>query len=216
MTGLKKKQKRLFIGICNSQERIPSKFFWSFYNLRPVCPMEVVRATHPWDVVRNNQLIQAFLRSECTIFAKMDVDQQYPADYLEKMIPLVDEYKVVGPLIYDRWRNNDFMPLMFSRVAYPRLKKLEGWKRDSGVLEVPYAHTNLFVAREVWENVPKPWYEAHLRWDGLQRDNHVDFDVLDKIKKAGYPIHINTDVVVEHLTEQPVDVAFYDRWNSQE
>ena len=68
----------------------------------------------------------------------------------------------------------------------------------SGVLQVPYAHTNLFYKREVVENVPMPWYEAYMTDDGLNRANHVDFDVLDKIKKAGYPIYIDLDVRVGH------------------
>ena len=83
------KNKKLFIGICNSQELLPSKFFWSIIALRQPIRSVFGRAVHPWDVIRNNELIDWFLDSDCDYFVKMDVDQVYPADYFEKMLPLV-------------------------------------------------------------------------------------------------------------------------------
>jgi hypothetical protein len=171
------------------------------------------RASHPWDVVRNNQLIAAFLRSDCDVFVKMDIDQKYPVDYLGVMVPLVEKYKVVGPLIYDRWQQNGFMPLLFDSIENGRLEKWHG--EMNGVQQVPYSHTNLFYAREALESVPKPWYEAYMTEDGLGRANHVDFTFLDKLKNNGYPIYINMDVVVQHIAEIGIDREFYERWHGK-
>lgn len=203
---------KVFIGVCNSQPTVPSAFFWSMWNInRSGHTMFLQRASHPWDVVRNNQLIDSFLKSDFDIFVKMDVDQEYPVDYLGKMIPLVDKYKVVGPLIYDRWAQNKYMPLLFESYKENGLIDWEGPKH--GVQEVPYAHTNLFYKREALEAIERPWYEAHLHPTGLNRANHVDFTFLDKIKSAGYPVYINMDVEVKHIAEVGVGREFYGKWN---
>lgn len=203
---------KVFIGICNSQPSVPSAFFWSMWDInRCGYPMFLNRASHPWDVVRNNQLIDAFLKSDCDVFVKADIDQKYPVGYLDDMVPLVEKYKVVGPLIYDRWKQNGYMPLLFNSIKNGRLDKWCG--EMTGVQQVPYSHTNLFYAREALEGLTRPWYEAHLSEDGLGRANHVDYTFLDKLKKNGYPAYINMDVVVQHITECGVDKEFHDKWH---
>lgn len=153
---------------------------------------------HPWDIVRNNRLIDQFLKSDADIFVKMDIDQVYPANYFMTMVPLVDQYKVIGPLIHDRWENNKFIPLAFQNSDYGHLIPYDITGK-SGIVDIPFSHTNLFYHREVLEKIPKPWYEAIATPDGLDRANHVDFSFLSKLKSAGYPIYINLDVEVEHL-----------------
>ena len=172
-------------------------FFWSFINIDTpyqVCPF---RSTHAWDVVRNNRIIEKFLKSDCDIMVKMDIDQEYPKNYFTKLVPLVEKYKVVGPVIKDRHKENDFIPLAF---VFHEGEKVYAFdvSDKTGVCEVPFAHTNLFYSREVLEAIEKPWYEANLSEDGLWRKNHVDFTFLDKIKKAGYPIYIDFSIVVGH------------------
>ncbi len=205
---------KLLIGSCNSQELIPSRFFWSTISIKNPYPTSMVRGDHPWDVVRNNRVIKSFLDSDCDILVKMDIDQTYPPDYFTTMVPLVEKYKVIGPVIYDRWAGNKFMPLAFESHDYPHLKLFD-LAGKSGVVEVPYPHTNLFYAREVLEKIPPPWYEAYLRPDGLDRANHVDFSFLDKIKKAGYPIYLNLDVEVRHVVNIEVDRGIYELWNNK-
>jgi len=188
------------------------KFFWSFINIRNTYPTRYLQGGHPWDVVRNNHIISDFLKSDCDIFVKMDVDQIYPQNFFEAMVPLVDQYKVIGPLIFDRWAQNSFMPLAFDKVNENKFP-LRGCNIMKGIHEIPFPHTNLFYAREVVEKLKPPYYEAHLREDGLDRANHVDYTFLQKIKDAGYPIYINSDVVVAHIAVEGVSLDFYRRWN---
>uniref|UniRef100_A0A6M3J951 Glycosyltransferase n=1 Tax=viral metagenome TaxID=1070528 RepID=A0A6M3J951_9ZZZZ len=194
-----REHQKIFIGICNSQKEVPASFFWSFINIDCPYKIEVSRSTHPWDVVRNNNLIKSFLESQNDIFVKMDIDQEYPKDYFLEMIPLVKKYKVVSPLIFDRWQQNRFMPLAFNKYSTNGY----GWEKwdingKTGIHEVPYTHTNNFYSREVLEKISPPWYEAFLSDDGLNRRNHVDYTFLDKLKSSGYPIYLNLDVVVKH------------------
>jgi len=145
----------------------------------------------------------------------MDIDEVYPIDYLEKMVPLIDRYKVIGALIYDRWSHNHFIPLVFEKVEAETLAPLVplNIKGKTGILEVPYLHATLFMAREVVKKIPKPIFELHFSPDGLGKNKHTDFAFNEKIKKAGYPIYVNLDVVTEHLTEIPVSRKFSERWS---
>lgn len=160
-------------------------------------PTQVFKSNHPWDVIRNNRIINDFLRSDCTVLAKMDIDQVYPPNYIERFMSLVDEYKVVGPLIKDRWEQSNFMPLAFKSYDGMELKRMN-ISKCFGVCEVPYPHTNMFYAREVLEKVKPPWYEAHQTEDGLDRSNHVDYTFIDKIHDAGYPTYIDFQTEVKH------------------
>lgn len=204
--------KKVLICVCNSQDMMPSEFVWSIFTMHMPGKVTIARFTHPWDVVRNNVAIQAFLDGDFDILAKMDVDQRFPADYLDILVPLVEEYKVIGPVIYDRWRHSGFAPLAFKGIPVGGLAEPEPLPDDGSVVEVPYPHTNMLYAREVIECLHRPWYERYVSDDGLDCGNHMDYTFLDKIKDAGYPLYIHTGVVVNHLTLQPVDREFYDTW----
>lgn len=144
----------------------------------------------------------------------MDIDQVYPPDYFQKIVPLLDEYKVMAPLIYDRWPQNHFMPLVFDDVDIDKFTlKLMDLRGKTGIIEVPYCHANLFMTREVMEKLPSPPYPGGLRPDGLQKIQHADFILNESIRNAGYKIYVNLDVVVEHITEIPVSNEFFVRWN---
>ena len=188
---------KLFLGICNGQYHVPSDFFWSFIHMRNPYPVTAYRSGHPWDVVRNNRIIANFLKSDCDVLIKMDIDQEYPPNFLEKLVPLVEKYKVIGPLIYDRHKVNGYMPLLFEEYNGLLLKKMD-ISEMSGIVKVPFPHTNLFYHREVIEKIDPPWYEAYLSYNGLVRQNHVDYTFIDKIHKAGYDITIDLDCVVGH------------------
>jgi hypothetical protein len=189
---------KIFIGICNSQDFIPSDYFWSFIRIKNRWPTEVGRSRHVWDVVRNNRIIDKFLKTDCTILAKMDVDQTYPSDYFERFIPLLMEHQIVGPMIYDRWPETGHIPLAFAWVEGMNLHRMN-LDNMTGLVEIPYSHTNLFYRREVLEEIPPPWYEAHLEPNGLERQNHVDFSFLRKIHQAGFKVMIDLDVEVKHM-----------------
>lgn len=207
--------KKAFIGICNSQGYIPSGFFWSFNSIRHVCQVEAHRAGHPWDVVRNNQLIDKFLKSDCDYFVKMDVDQVYPQDYFEVMIPLLADHDIIGPMIFDRHESSGFMPLCFEEDKDNQwAKRGQPFDAKSGIMQLPYLHTNCFYNRYALEAIPPPWYQAFATSDGLERANHVDYTFMSKFTQAGFKIHINFDMVVQHIAEVPVSRQFHEVYNT--
>jgi hypothetical protein len=138
----------------------------------------------------------------------MDIDQVYPSNYFERLIPLIEKHKVAGPMIYDRWESNGYMPLAFDRVNINRfpIGKMD-LSNLSGVVEIPYAHTNLLYHREVLEKIQPPWYQAYLTPDGLNRLNHVDFCFIEKIHQAGFKVMIDLDLEVRHMTTKLIGKA---------
>jgi len=207
--------KKIFIGVCNSQSRIPSDFFWSVIGQEDFVAQPVLtRTIHPYPPIRNNQLLDGFLKSDCDYFVKMDIDQKYPPDYFKVMVPLIEKYKIIGPLIFDRLPVWDFMPLVnwYDQEHKSLLPHFE-LKGKSGIWKVPYLHTNCFFHREAIEAVPQPHYEVHVRGDGLAKDNHVDITFMQKFVAAGYDIYVNLDVVVEHIAEVPVSREVHEIWN---
>ena len=86
---------------------------------------------------------------------------------------------------------------------------------QTGIIDIPYAHTNLFYAREVLEAIDPPWYDTGLSEDGLNKDSHTDFTFTKKINDAGYKLYINLDVEVKHLAEIPIDRKFHEHWNKR-
>lgn len=208
--------KKLFIGITNSQDRIPSEFFWSFIHMDsvPGLRVSVVRAGHPWSPVRHNKLFRWFLDSDHDYFVEMDVDQVYPRNYLTTMVPLIDQYKAIAPLIYDRTERTGFFPLVFKFADINKFTIIPMDITDkSGIIEVPYCHANIFMAREVMERLPFPPYLGGLREDGLERIHHSDFRLNEIIRDAGYKLYVNLDVVAEHIVELPINTRKYRRWH---
>jgi hypothetical protein len=204
--------KKLFIGIANSQSTVPSLFFWSLLGIRQVLPTTIKRAGQSEAAIRDNSLIHAFLQSDCDYFVNMDIDQTYPSDYFEVMVPLIDEYKCIGPLIFDRWPESGYMPLVVKDKGFlpQRAKEI---LNQTGIIEVPFSHNNLFFAREVLEAVSRPWCSMELREDGLGKSFHQDSWQTKKIVDAGYKIYINCDVVVKHIVEIEIDREFHTQWH---
>jgi hypothetical protein len=202
---------KLYIGVCNSQEFVPADFFWSWENMVKPYNYVMVRFDHSDDVIRNNQMINRFLKSDCDIMVKMDVDQVYPPHYFEFLVPYTEQYKVIGPKIHNKWRSRGYVPLLFDTNNFPLMATPN--LTLSGISEVAYPHTNLFYAREVLEKVAPPWYEAHHDEKGLKRTADVDCTFLDKIKAAGYKLYIDTTVEVTHLVLEGVDTKLHNRWH---
>lgn len=207
--------RKLFVGICNSQANMPSGFFWSFCRIKQVCPSIMDRAVHPWDVVRNNYLIDKFLKSDCDCFVKMDVDQVYPQNYFEVMVPLLDTHDIIGPMIFDRHESSSFMPLCFKEDKdNPLARRGSPFDAKSGIMQLPYLHTNCFYNRYVFDGVEPPWYQAWLSSDGLERANHVDYTFMNRFTRAGFKIYINFDVVVQHIAEIGISREFQETYNA--
>lgn len=208
---MERKLPNLFVVSCNSQDLVDADFMWSL--LKNVFEygnaggkVFVYRGGHPWDVVRNNQGINEFLHQfEWDIMVKCDVDQWYPDNYFLDMVPLVEEYKVIGPVIYDRMPTSYYAPLVLDK-PFGQFIPIDG---HSGIHTFPYTHTNNFYAREVLEKLAPPWYEAKMSEDGLSRANHVDYDFLDKIREVGYEIYTNCDITVEHIVKVKLNKKFH-------
>lgn len=210
---------KLFIGVCNSQEYVPSKFFWSWERMTKPYNYEIEKLASTEAVIRNNKMVREFLKSDCDIMVKMDIDQVYPENYFTVMVPLVEKYKVIGPLIYNKWRKNNYAPLIGFEYRFPKVHRVSNWEsfvnRD-GVLKAPYSHTNLFYARESLEGIEPPWYTQDFSEDGCGRASATDFSFIQKVLDNGYDIYINARVEVGHLVLDTVNTEVRTMWKRRQ
>jgi hypothetical protein len=202
---------KVFIGVANSQEFVPAYFHWGWEKMVKPYEYTMERFDHSDCFIRNNQMIEAFLESDYDVMVKMDIDQKYSRGFLEKMVPLVEKYKAIGPLIHNKWRKKGYFPLMHMSNSFPYVSVPIPFR--SGIVEVPYSHSNLFLAREVLEKIDPPWYEGHFNAKGTGRTSDVDYTFIDKIKAAGYPVYINTDIEAKHLVLEYIDKEMSHKWN---
>jgi len=127
------------------------------------------------------------------------------------LVPYVDQYKVIGPKIHNKWRWADFRPLLYETNDFPYLA--ESMDCGEGIQEVPYPHTNMFYLREVLESIDPPWYKVSHNKMGTARSKDLDFTFIEKIKDKGYKFYIDTTVEVKHLVLEGVDGELNRRWN---
>lgn len=205
----------LFVATCNSQPWVYADYVWSVFGnlLNYGGKIAMYRSDYPRTRIRNNRAITDFLASGMDVMVKMDIDQEYPEDYFRIMAPLVAEYKVIGPEIYDRWRGNGY-----GILAFGDKEDLSSWidcSDEVGIKAYPYTHTNNFYAREVLEAIEPPYYESAITPDGLNKANHTDYDFLDKIKAAGYQIYLNHSIEVNHLFLGRANNDMYNRYKGE-
>jgi hypothetical protein len=161
-------------------------------------------------------MIRDFMKSSCDILVKMDIDQVYPKNYLTTMVPLVKKYKVIGPLIHVKWRKKGYPPLLCEKNTFPLVRPMINWLERvgaNGILEVPYAHTNLFYSRESLVGIKPPWYEVEYGDGNCVHKINRDYSFIDKIRKNGYETHINMNVEVGHLAEEIVNRKTNESWS---
>jgi len=199
--------------VCNSQPTVPSAFHWSWEAIDKPYEYDKVRFDQTDAIKRNNRMVRDFLRSDSDILVKMDIDQVYPKDYFTVMVPLVKKYKVVGPLIFCKWEESDYIPLLCNKNTFPIIRRKNWFKiaPESGILSVNYAHTNLFYHRSVLENIKPPWYDIKYTRDNCSLDMNIDYSFIDKILAQGFKTHINMNMVVGHLVEECIDYNAYKR-----
>lgn len=209
---------RIFVATGNSQPWCYSDYMWTMMREVAVYPgkVDLFRMTHSKPDIRNNRGVKAFLQSDADILVRMDLDQSYPDDFLVTMVPLVQEYKIIGPEIYDRWEQNDHRILCFSDYKPTPWDHWIDCTDASGIKAYPYTHTNNLYAREAVESVPLPWWNNPLTEDGCDQQNHPDFELLDKFREYGYPTYLNHNVEVYHLFIGRACNQYYRRWKGGE
>jgi len=176
---------------------------------------EKVRFEDSYILMRLNNMVRDFLRSDADILLKMDIDQVYPKDYLTVMVPLAEQYRLAGPLIYSKRLKYSYPPLLYDDALAPQRDRSTNWSDlipEDGILKLNYAHTNLFYCREVLENIKPPWYDVEYSQDNCSLIKKADFCFMEKIIRQGFKTYINTNMVVGHLVEEALTPDIFKRW----
>ena len=166
---------------------------------------------------KRNHLVQDWLLREPALqwVLFVDSDQRIPADVVDRL--LAHNVSIVGTVISKkREAQVAVRPLADDLVPapVPHLEALTSKEnaitgagdgrrsarlRLGGLQRVEAIGTGcLLVRREVFEQLPAPWFVADR--DGPTEGTCEDFSFCDKARAAGFPIYCDTSLVVGHLT----------------
>jgi hypothetical protein len=167
--------------------------------------------------VRNNLVLQA-IRDECTHLLMCDTDQAYPQDAFTKL--LSHDKLMVGAVVHRRYP--PFEPII-NRGELGRYVHVPDDEIESGdLIEVDSTGAGcLLFNMDVFFAVEQPWFE-NTTIDGKVVGEDIHF--CAKVKEVGIPIHIDTSILIDHLTMARVNRTFYKmykkfnniKWKEQE
>ncbi len=165
-----------------------------FARLRERCYIDLVYSTKGVQHARNLQ-VERFLATDCTHIYFVDSDcVPSPHDVLDNLLfigkpvlstPAPQNVRgEVGLMMVDKTKDG----YVYHRHDY-RICKVDA-----------VGTTGLFVAREVFEQIPPPWFECHYDEKGLLKLGE-DFDFCEKVRAAGYEIWAVPKFAQKHVKE---------------
>jgi GT2 family glycosyltransferase len=161
-----------------------------------------------------NELCRKALESGYTHLLMMDTDQVYQPDTISRLLanrhlPVVcgkvhRRYPPFDPILY-RW-NED-------RTRYLHVDD-EEWIGKSGLVNVDATGCGCFLLDvEVLLNLEYPWFKQEVVEETDEyKVTGEDVYFWSKMRSAGYPIHVDLDVKIAHITQFSVDEQFYLVW----
>ena len=151
-----------------------------------------------------NDLVEQALMDGCEHIVMMDTDQIYPTDALMRL--LSHNQPVVGAMVHRRYP--PFAPLMF-RGSIGKHQYVDEDEMMSRLL-VQVDATGCGCIRcdaEVYQAIEKPWYILEPGEDGKPVGEDIRF--CSRIKAAGFPIFVDTSVLIEHMATVSINMDFY-------
>jgi hypothetical protein len=153
---------------------------------------------------KRQRLAEMFLRTpEFTHLLFLDSDQTPAPDTVERL--LRHDLPIVGAAIFTRipphhlcaWR---FLPNSTDAETLGQLGAVE--RVDSTGCGC------LLIRRDAMLTIPQPWFEHPPAQPGIAEDGHF----CRQARVAGIPIHVDTSLVVGHLTVTAVDFDYVAGW----
>ena len=159
------------------------------------------------DDARHSLTVTALANPEVTHLLFADADMAYPPD---AAIRLAAHGKpIVGGLCFER--RPPFSPTLFFGGGIPQLD----YPRNALVRVASTGGAFILIERAVFEAVSQVegaglWWASTVRAGGLPLAGDESF--LQRAKRLGYEVHVDTGVKTGHVGKVVVDEAFYDAW----
>jgi hypothetical protein len=213
---------KVAIGLCNSQDVIPSDFMWSFLNVLRPNKYVVIRGQHRHKAAALNHIVrEAHLWGTQKVLF-LDVDQVFPFDVIPKL--LSRNQPVVSGLTYMRGR--PYSPL----AGWKKGKKYvnqngDPWKEnfadfpdnDNHLIEVDWTSVGcLMVDMDVFNKIYFPcFYEKWSKAEGVRSKGH-DLIFCEAVKKAGYKVYVDTLVQCGHLHNYTINDVYVKAYHASD
>jgi len=143
-----------------------------------------------------NALVKKALETTAEYFLWVDSDAipESPTDPNESLRMLYECNAPIAACLYVAKQREGFNYAAWVHAKEKRgYLPIESWTGNWIEVAVTGMHFVL-IKREVFEKVPKPWFH----WE-MEDESSEDFYFYEKANKAGYKVHIFTDVKFSHI-----------------
>lgn len=195
---------RLAIGLCNSQDKIDSDFFWNFLNLQKPKNAIVLRGISRHKFISLNEITKKAAEAKAEKILFLDIDMRFPLNTIPQL--LSHDLPIVSGLYY--LKNWPFSPIAGYYKGTDCVNS-EGkkWKEHYAPLPENPNHLTkvdwtgigcLLVDMDVFNKIYFPCFrEQWSRNNNIRKRGH-DIIFGDDVKKAGYDIYVDTKVDCIH------------------
>jgi GT2 family glycosyltransferase len=155
-------------------------------------------------------MVTAALKQKCSHILMMDTDQVFynPTMILKMQTEIIDK-KVMATVVYRAYR--PFDPLVF-RFGKQGLVKVPDEEIFSGeVIDADAVGCGcVMYDMKVFKKIDSPWFEdvARVSPDG-ENPPGEDINFCYKLKAAGFKIHVDTSIKIDHIFLGVANRAWY-------
>lgn len=207
---------KLGIGLPLTDEKVYKQFLvsWTMVVAHTLCLVDTFdflipqfpSGDFPFNIAAlRNSIVKQALENECTHLCMMDTDQIYPSDTIIRL--LQHDLPVVHAKVHRRYPPFDPMVLRGKEDQFLQVSE-EEWK-SGNLIQIDASGTGCVLYKtEVFYDIDYPWFEFSKSKGGKDIGEDIGFCI--KLKEAGYNIHMDTSIKVDHLATMEVNEHFYD------
>jgi len=162
-----------------------------------------------------NIAIDMFLKEEkLTHLLLLDNDHEHPLDIVQRLSRWVVRDKnvqVVGGVNFRRCEPFEPMAMWLTEDGRNYTNTYKKWDWDAGLIEVDKLGAGcLLIAREVFEKIPRPWWE----WDYSKtapdgRNSSPDMRFCEKCAENGIKLYVDVSTTSPHIATFGVDKSTF-------
>lgn len=198
------------IGICNSSDFVPYVFFESFYRMqKPVNHVLLRAAGYQGVAVMRNNIVSAAKKYNCSHVLFLDVDHEHSpltiVHLLSHNLPIVSGLNFM--------RVPPFEPCMFKGIIN-KYETITEWEEGELIEVDSVGAASLMVKMEVFDKIGSPFFSFMKNPSAdVPFDIGEDVYFMNKCKKAGYSIFVDTGLTNKHYGYVGMDQEFYKKYN---
>lgn len=146
-----------------------------------------------------NQVVEEFLESEADILWFLDSDVTPPADAMQFLLETQDKWKAAG-ITYPIWLNDQVIYTTYKRhPSKPNLTYSDSRPTGGREFVAGLATGCLFLKRELFENMQKPYFEFRFDPESREMIEGEDLGFARKLHEQGIEFYTDHGLVCKHF-----------------